>query len=53
MACEITIISLNLDDEVVGREVLKGKDIDDLFADFGTALSISAVSKPLVIGAQC
>lgn len=35
MASEIIIISLSLDDEVVGWEVLKGSGIEDCFADCG------------------
>ncbi|WP_413359604.1 hypothetical protein [Prochlorococcus sp. MIT 1201] len=35
MASEIIIISLILDDEVVGWEVLKGSGIEDCFADCG------------------
>ena len=53
MASELTTIRLNFDGEVVGRQVLKGKEIDDLFADCGATLSISKVSKPFFIGAQC
>ena len=53
MASEPPIISLNFDGEVVGRQVLKGKEIDDLFADCATILIILKVSKPFFIGAQC
>ena len=35
MASEIIIISLILDDELVGWEVLKGSGIEDYFADCG------------------
>lgn len=35
MASEIIIISLSLDNEVVGWEVLKGSGIEDCFADCG------------------
>ncbi len=40
MASVLTIISLSFDDEVVNRELLKGKEIDDVFADYGTTLII-------------
>ena len=51
MASVLTIISLSFDDEVVNRELLKGKEIDDVFADYGTTLIILKVSKPFIIGA--
>ena len=51
MASVLTIIGLNFDDEVVKRELLKGKEIDDVFADYGTTLIILKVSKPFIIGA--
>ena len=51
MAPVLTIVSLNFDAEVVKREVLKGNEIDDVFADSGTTLIILKDSTPFIIGA--